>query len=907
MDEIPKHDLDRVLEAWSEAKERGEGTTIESFCSGDSELEHAARSRIQRLSAIEGALGLNADGSEGEPAFGVGSRVGRYELERYIGEGGFGVVFEASRTDGLLGRFAVKLLSRSMYSRDARARFENECRALTIARHDYIASVIDAGVTDQGVPYLVMTYIEGETLTEHCVSEKLEVRSRLRLFLQVCSAVEHAHAKGVIHRDLKPGNMLIESSDAGVSLRVIDFGIARVIDDVDQSRERFTQAGDLVGTAAYMSPEQLGVLDSEPDTRSDIYSMGVVLYELVCGWLPFQRSINENLTVYELQRRLRETSPTSVSGRRRTAENAQTDNKGEAVLVMPGTAELSLRELNCVVMKCLALEPEHRYATCRELAEEIRRLLDGRPVAAGPQSKGYLLRKYIQRHRVGVVSAAILLIVVIAAASFTSYGLFTAAREGRRAVLAEEVTKKVAEFQAERLSLIDSTAMGDSIRSQILEIVRDASKASGLSGEEIEAANQRTEDALAQVTFADVATRVLQDNIFAPSVEAAGAQFADQPEILGRLLHSIGVAQTMIGMFDDGLHTHEAASRVLRDHFGIANQETLASLTEYANTLRGLGRQNEARIVLHEAMEAQRELTGDESVQLFTMRNDYAMTLFGLGQVEEAESYLSEVVAGVERDLGESHHLTATVRGNFGDLLDSLGRSDEAEPYHRASLRGNEREFGPRHQATIISRNNLAKCLVLQGKYEVALPELENTVRLSREELGRKHQTTMLALSNLAITLQRTGHLERAILINSELLEARLEMLGVSNLNTMISMNVQAGLLLKTGDAKGALAQSERVVEAAEKTLGQDRYETAIFHTTLAQALAATGQYESAGALFERVHSVFAETIGTENMYAQNNVKAALEMYTSLNVDNDGAAYDEQIIIWRSRLVTQSP
>lgn len=893
-------ELERVLEAWAEAKALGEEPAIETLCAGDAELAAAARTRIARLCAIDDALGLTDDHAHERP-FGLGSRLGGYELTRYVGEGGFGVVFEAKRTDGLLGRFAVKVLSRSMYAPDARARFTNEGRALSIAKHEHIAAVIDAGVSDQGVPYLVMDFIEGLPLTDHCERLSLGVRDRLALFLQACAAVEHAHAKGVIHRDLKPGNMLVQIEDETPSLKVIDFGVARVSGENEQSRKRFTQEGELIGTAAYMSPEQLGIGEAEPDTRSDIYSLGVVLYELVSGWLPYQRTPTEELTVYELQRRLRESSPTSVIARRKRTKQSEQPVQTDEALPVPSLIGIGPNELNWIVMKCITLEPERRYATCRELADDIRRLLEGRPVLAGPQSRVYVTRKFIERHQAGVLASAAVILVTLGAAGLASYGLISAAREGKRAIEAEEDTRLVADFQARQLASIDAATMGDSIKGNILSSLRQACSAAGMSDAEIEAALARAEQSLAGIEFADVSTHVLQENVFAPAIEAAKAQFENQPQILGRLLRSIGTAQTLIGLLSEGLETHLYTHDMLEQSLGAENQQTLLSLSEYANTLRALGRSEEAEPILREAIEIQTRSFGPTAIPSLTMRNDYAMILFGLGRIEEAIERLQVVADDSINTLGESHNLTATIRGNLGDLLDHVGRSDEAETHHRASLDAIQAEFGPRHQATIIAKNNLAKSMVIQEKYKEALPLLEEAVALAREELGSQHPTTLLAMSNLALTLNRTGDYARALEVNQELLDTRRAVLGPEHPFTLISMNAQAKILHKLGRAEEALALAEETVALAAELLGPDRYETAIFRSSLARALGSMGQHERAEQIFERVHSTLAETIGTDNIYVRENAEEAAAMFRALDREHPGEGFGESAKLWESR------
>ncbi|GAB4545330.1 MAG: hypothetical protein Tsb0013_03130 [Phycisphaerales bacterium] len=424
--------VQQIFEAWEDARQQGRHADLHALCAGDRGVEVAVRRRIALYEAIDPALGLSRAGFShaGAPHLGDGEKagtiVGKYRLLRKLGEGGFGLVYEAERIDGFRERVAVKVLHRGIGTPSGHARFAAEGQALALVRHPNIASVLDAGVSDSGVPYLAMDLIEGEPLTSYCDTMGLDVPGRLELVLAVCDAVGHAHTKGVIHRDLKPANVLVARVDDRPTPKVIDFGIARIHSPASPDHTRITQAGELIGTAAYMSPEQLGAVEGDADTRADIYSIGVMLYEVLCGALPYMKTQEDRLDSSELRLRMRQSEPIHLLSRSRHRPRRSTGTDRNERLEIP-------RELSWIVMKCLELEPDRRYDTCRELARDIRRYQNGQPLLAAPQSSVYRARKFMQRNRVLVIATTAVALSVIGGLFGTLAGLLDATQARARA------------------------------------------------------------------------------------------------------------------------------------------------------------------------------------------------------------------------------------------------------------------------------------------------------------------------------------------------------------------------------------------------------------------------------------------------------------------------------------------
>jgi eukaryotic-like serine/threonine-protein kinase len=398
---------------------------LDRACAGDAGLRQDVESLLAAYTAgafLEApALAATADepGRHERP----GTVIGPYKLMEQIGEGGMGVVFVAEQQQPIRRRVALKVIKPGMDSQQVIARFEAERQALALMDHPHIAKVLDGGTTEAGRPYFVMELVKGVPVTDFCDKNRLTPQQRLELFVSVCQAVQHAHTKGIIHRDLKPSNVLVTLHDDKAVVKVIDFGVAKAIGQQLTDKSVYTQLTQMVGTPLYMSPEQAGQSGLDIDTRTDIYSLGVLLYELLTGTTPFDRERLRKADYDEVRRIIREEEPARPSTRLSTLGQA-----ANTVSVNRQTDPWRLRqlcrgELDWMVMKALEKDRNRRYDTASAFAADVQRYLADEPVQAGPPGAGYRLRKFVQRHRGAVLAAAVVLLVLVAGVVGMTWGL----------------------------------------------------------------------------------------------------------------------------------------------------------------------------------------------------------------------------------------------------------------------------------------------------------------------------------------------------------------------------------------------------------------------------------------------------------------------------------------------------
>lgn len=710
-----------------------------------------------------------------------GDTIGRYTIRETLGEGGMGAVYLAEQSTPVTRRVALKVIKPGMDSASVVARFEAERQALAVMDHPCIARVLDGGTTARGLPYFVMEHVKGLPITEHCDRYKLDLEARLRLFVRVSEAVQHAHGKGVIHRDLKPGNILVSYQGDDHTPKVIDFGIAKALGGKMGDATLHTELGAFVGTPDYMSPEQAGGVNEDVDTRSDIYALGVILYELLTGARPFDAETLKKAALFEIQRIIRDVDPPRPSTRLLEFSTGATgtkiaENRRTEIRSLSGVMK---RDLDWVVMKCLEKDRARRYDTANALAMEIERFLRDEPVLAGPPSASYRLSKFVKRNRAGVIAAGVGVVLVLAGLAGTSAGLVEAKRQtelARRAADAEaeqrgladrradeaeaarlraetaeaEATARaaelqlVADFQSEQLGGIEVEAMGAGIRNAILTGVP---------------ADQRATltEALSPVNFTNIALETLEASIFNRTIAAIDTQFADQPLVRAQLLQSVAYVIKSLSISDLAFAPQSQALRIRRAELGDDHLDTLYSVYRMASLLRQMGRFGEAEILYREALQGRRRVLGDDHpLTIYSLNSMYAV-LIDQGHLDEAESFVREALDRSRRALGDEHRYTMISIQNLAYCLLLRGRLEESRLLTQEAMDTSRRLFGDDHLDTLRYTRDMGDVTRMLGNLRESEPFLRQAIDGFRRTLGDDHPYTIKSIKIMTLLLNEAG------------------------------------------------------------------------------------------------------------------------------------------------------
>ncbi len=737
----------------------------------------------------------------------AGAVIGRYRLLEPIGEGGFGVVFMAEQREPVVRRVALKIIKLGMDTRQVIARFEAERQALALMDHPNIAKVLDAGATATGRPYFVMELVKGEPITAYCDQNNQTIAERLGAFAQVCAAVQHAHQKGIIHRDLKPGNILVSTQDGRPHAKVVDFGIAKATDRPLTEKTLFTEHRQLIGTPEYMSPEQAeGSLDI--DTRSDVYALGVLLYELLTGTTPFDARRLRSAAFAEVQRIIREEEPRKPSTRLSGMADTIASVAAQRHIEPARLRRLVRGDLDWIAMKCLEKDRARRYETANGLAMDVQRYLAGEPVVAAPPSASYRLRKFVQRHRGAVAAGAIVGAALLLGFVGASSAMVWALRERAGAQAARQTAEDVSAFQEARLRDIDIPAMGQRLRADFVAEARAGAEREGLDPEAEAAIVSRLEEVLKDLNLTNVARNTLDETIFQASIVAIRRDLERQPLIKARMLHTLGRTLRELGMWDRALAPLQEALGERRQQLGADHPDTLETMYQLGRALGSVGRFAEAEPLLLGTIKGRKRVLGedhpDTGEALCALGNMY---LFQLRETE-AEALCRRALEIHLKSLGERDARTVTSMDRLGLALADLGRLAEAEAHLLEALRCGRIVYGPEHPRTLGIRGDLAWVWCVQERFGTARATLEEILPIQLRLLGNRHQNTLTSQSLLAEALIGLGEYDHAeAVLHSAAAAARAEF-GPDHFDT--SMRIATKLCVVLAH-RGQDAEAERL------------------------------------------------------------------------------------------------
>ena len=755
----------------------------------------------------------------------LGTTVDKYSIKRVIGEGGMGVVYEAVQHSPRR-TVALKMMKHGVTSKSALRRFEYEAQTLGRLRHDGIAQIYEAGTWDdgsEGRPWFAMEYLQGaKSLTQYCNDKKFGTRERLEIFSKVCAAVQHGHAKGIIHRDLKPSNILVTSS--GVP-KVIDFGVARSTDSDLVVTTLQTDVGALIGTIQYMSPEQCDADPNDIDTRSDVYALGVVLYELLCDQPPYAL---RHTAIHEAARIIREEEPAK-----------------------PSSFDKRLRgDLETITLKALAKDRDRRYQSATALEEDLGRYIAGDPIAAKPPSAIEYLKRFARKHKAAAASIVAIFVVLVGAVIVIS--IFTVEAERQRVVAEHEKTRAeaVKDFVTTMLSSVHPVTAGVMDKELMMLVLSQAAQSVGQDLEDQPQVEAEIRGIIG-TTYLALGKHDEAESHLVKALEIRRELLGDAHPSTLSSISSMGNLLYAQGDYDEVMPYYMGVLETKRRVLGDGHPDTLKSINSMGRLLQRLGKYPEAMPYYVEALETSRRVLGDEHRDTLVLISNIGSLLDLQGKSDEAMPYCVEALKEKRRVLGDDHPDTLNSLNNLGSLLYDQSKYDEAMPFWVEALETSRRVLGDEHPETLLLIGNMGNLLYAQRKYDEAMPYCVEALETKRRVLGNDHSDTLSSIGNMAGILNAQGKYDEAMPYCVEALEAKRRELGDTHPNTLNSIGNMGSLLYAQGKYDEAMPYYVEALEGRRRELGDEHPGTLNSIGNMGSLLRAQGKYDEAMPYYE--------------------------------------------------------
>ena len=728
---------------------------------------------------------------------GLDERIGPYKLLSVLGEGGMGIVYLAEQERPAKRRVALKVIKPGMDSKRVLARFEAEQQALALLDHPNIARVFDAGTTEKGRSYFVMEYVKGVPVTEHCDRHRLSIEERLDLFLQVCQAVQYAHQKGIIHRDIKPSNLLVSLEGEHATPKVIDFGIAKAMVQPLTERTLHTEIGQLMGTPEYMSPEQAEMTSQDIDTRTDIYSLGVVLYELLVGTLPWESDQLRSARPDHVGRVIREKAPKAPSRRLREFLSEQLTSMTQCRRVDSGVWNRKLRgDLDWITLKAMERDRIRRYASVGELIADIGRHMHCEPVVAGPPSTIYRFEKFVRRNKALVTGLAAVLVVLSAGVVATS----------SFAILAERQRQT-------------SQAVADFLTHDLLGLV-DPNEARG----------------------SEVSVRYILDG----ATRNLEGKFANEPRVEASIRQALGDTYVKLGEWRLARPHFERIVEIRRQCLGEEDAATLDAMAMLAWIYMAEVRFDQAEQLNTRIWEIKHRVLGVNDPSTLASKLQLAVVYMYWGKYDRAEPMLNEVLETSRRCLGETHQHTIGAMCGLASLYMFQKRMDEAGALLAEALAIQERSGVGQQERTLSLTGAVAKLYAEQGRHEEAQAMTVKALEAARRAFGDEHLVTLDVLSTLGLLYQKGGRRDEAVSLLVQALETSQRVFGENYPLTIQVMDRLGRLYLDQGRYAEAEPLLLKHQQARRESLGADHPATVVSTRTLIKLYEAWDKAEKA-------------------------------------------------------------
>ena len=865
---------------------------IAEQCADDETLRRQVASLAN---AYDNARSFLADETVGHPPVDAtpdlpaGSQVGNYTIDRVLGEGGFGTVYLAHQEHPVKRRVALKIIKPGMDTRQVIRRFEQERQALAVMDHPGIARVFDAGTTAAGRPFFVMEFVDGSPITDYCDEHRLNIRRRLRLFERVCMAVQHAHQKGVIHRDIKPSNVIVTTVDGRPEPKVIDFGIAKAVDQDGAAHTQVTQAKQILGTPQYMSPEQASFDNTGIDTRTDVYSLGVLLYELLTGATPFDTAALKKARIAELERIIRDQEPPKPSSRVVDLADAS-DPIAAARRLDAHRLWRSLKgDLDWVTMRAMEKDPARRYPTAFAFAEDLRRYLRNDPVEAGPPARptGSPSSSDETPSRSPPRRSS-----CSHSAGFAVGAVFYAVNERRSAErLADELAKSqaIADFAQSIITGVDpATARGED--TTLLKSVLDgaAERVNEELAEHPEAAVE-TFNVIGN-TYMQIGDYEEAERIFKRATALADIELGDEHAQTLHARANLASAFVEVSRFEEAITIMEPVYETRRRVLGEFHPETISSLSLLGTMYHRVGRDLDAAPILESVLEMRTESLGPEHGDTLTTANNLAMTYADLGRLEDAAALLESVLESQKETLGEDHPQTLATINNLAGMYGDLDRVEEAEQMLLLAIEIKSRVLEPDHPSILISRGNLAGSYNDQGRHQEAYELYKQVYDTCLDTLGDKDMRTLAAMNGVAFSLIKLERFEDAEPYAAQAAALFREVAGDEHPTTVMLQSNVFGVWVDMGRDEQVLDEIEEWLNRAEAALGPGHPSVIGMRKTKSLALVNTGEIDAAEQILLDSHQYALDAHGPGTVVTNRTVNALADFYDEQNRPDDAAS-----------------
>lgn len=779
--------------------------------------------------------------------------IGHYHLLDRLGEGGMGTVYLAEQREPVYRKVALKIIRSGMDGKQILSRFDAERQALAMMNHPNVATVLDSGLDNNGRPFFAMEYIAGVDIAHYCDTHHLSLENRVKVFLQACDGVLHAHQKGVLHRDIKPSNLMVSSAvDSAGTVKVIDFGLAKSLHGKLALHTLHTSFGAFIGTPIYSSPEYVSGSVSGVDTRSDIYSMGVVLYELLAGVTPISSESLENLEPEKVREMV---CKTHLPTMRQQLLSVPADKRSEIaesrsinVNDLPQTLE---GDLSSVVGKCLERDPNDRYASVLELKKDLQRWLELRPVEARPTSKWYRFRKLVQRNRGTsiLVAGSVAVLLISTTAAITGY--VRAERALKQAQIATEEATQASEFQVNQIQSLDTKAMGDGLRKSLAQAVQ--SRVAQHDPAAVELSKQQFENLVGGVNFTDLVTNQLDEYYFQPSLKLIDKDYGNNPLLQAALLQSSADSLHILGLYERAMYPQERALALRTQQLGKQDKLTLLSSARKAVSLQSLGRNSESKPLFEEAIKGLRRTSVPGDVTMLHMIAALAFDNHVLGNDEQAVANYREVVKQSERLHGKLDPDHLQWESSLGILLVRLNKLAEAEPLLEHGYSNLNRILGPLHIDVIRALDGLSNLRAKQGRFDDAMALSAQVLKASEKTNGHNHPYTLANSTHQATYLMEAERYQQALIELNDIAPRVDAVMGNTHLGSFLVKGHTGTVLFKLGRLEEARLYLQSALDGMVKVSGPHSEYSLNRQFQMGALLQAQGQLDEAALLYQDV------------------------------------------------------